>query len=103
MTEQVSAQSGGEIQLTEKPGAQPAGSLNSFSHWDAVGHTLSWYLSLEAPGQYAVMFRYAAALDQSRRTFRMDGLEAVKVVFPKTDGWNEWKEGWIRLVRVGAQ
>ncbi len=88
--EQFAAQTGGSVTLTDKPGAQPAGAINSFRGWDDIGHTLQWNVHVDDPGQYLVRFRYAAALDQSYRTFRIDGAGDYNIYFPNTGGWNDW-------------
>lgn len=90
--ELLAGQSGGSVVLTEKPGAQPAGTTNSFSHWDSLGHTIEWDVYIDEPGEYIVLFRYAAALDRAFRTFRIDDSTAHNIYFPKTGGWNEWED-----------
>lgn len=88
--EQIAEQSGGSVTLTDKPGAQPAGTINSFRGWDNIGHTIRWNMHVDNPGQYMVRFRYAAALDQSYRTFRIDNSGDYNIYFPNTGGWNDW-------------
>jgi hypothetical protein len=47
-------------------------------------------MHVDNPGQYMVRFRYAAALDQSYRTFRIDDSGDYNIYFPNTGGWNDW-------------
>lgn len=89
--ELLAGQSGGSVVLTEKPGAQPVDAINSFSHWDNLGHTIEWEVHIDEPGEYMVLFRYAAALDRAFRTFRIDDSAEYNIYFPKTGGWNEWE------------
>jgi len=86
--EHVAAQTGGQVVLSEKPGAQPAGAVNSFRNWDYPGHTLQWNVQVERPGRYLALLRYANNVPQSYRTFQLDDQTAYNAYFPDTGGWS---------------
>lgn len=62
--ENISSQQGGTVQIRDdKPGT----SGKSISHWDPVGHTLSWEINVPKAGKYHFFARYCNTSGAKRR------------------------------------
>lgn len=92
--EAFSAQTGGEVDICDKPGATG----KSFRFWDKEGHTLDYTFEVAQAGTYAVQLRMCATFNApiSRRVLvngePLAGVESF--LLPDTGGWSSAGDDW---------
>lgn len=91
------AQEGGEVQIrSDKVG--PSGKC--FSHWDKVGHAITWRVNVPADGRYALAVRYCGG-PAARREVVVDSLPPVSMLFPASSGMSATTNDWAHALVAG--
>jgi len=90
--EDIAEERGGQIRRrTDKPNMSQA----CFSHWDKLGHALTWRVNIPEAGKYNLVFRYATADKVALRDLRVDDAsEYWGVRFPSSGGWSNESDNW---------
>lgn len=100
--EDFTAQSGGEVSVGEKTGAEG----KAFKFWDPEGHTLEWRFSVPKAGAYTVQLRQCNAHPNgAERQVFVDGkpiglaAEKGRFLIPAGTGWSsgadDWQDSWL--------
>jgi hypothetical protein len=96
--EAFSAEGGGKVKRTGKPGAMG----EAFMGWDAPGHWLEYGFEVARDGYYKIAFKYARGEKGApgTRTILVDGQapgEAVRTLeLPNSGGWSSWRLHTLR-------
>ncbi len=59
------------------------------THWDNVGHSLTWLVKPPAAGKALLLLKFAAARPAAVRLIRC-GRTTTEHTFPNTGGWDRW-------------
>lgn len=98
--EDLTTQSGGEVEVCEKIGAEG----KALKFWDDPGHALQWKVNVPGAGRYAVLVRCCHDSSESvTRRLLIDGKPAgdaaTPLAFPNTGGWSskadDWRDVWL--------
>lgn len=88
--EDIAAQQGGEVQIrTDKADIQG----KAISHWDDIGHKITWKLIVKEPGKYSIAVRYCNSTG-SRRKLTFDGKDYGEFQLFGTGGLGEHHSHW---------
>lgn len=96
--EKPSAEGGGKIKITPKPGAYG----DAFMGWDSKGHWLEYSFKLALDGYYQIVYKYARGEngDPGLRSMQIDGSfpcdAARSIAMPNTGGWSTWRIDRLR-------
>jgi len=94
--EDMTGQSGGTAEVTEKQGADG----KALKYWDEEGHAIEWRFTVPKSGYYAVQVRccHSFTEDPVTRRVLIDGAplggDDGVFVFPYTGGWSSSKDDW---------
>ncbi len=88
--EAFTGQTGGDAHIRDdKKGVQG----KAISHWDNVGHALTWEVSIPADGNYNFIVRYSTPHGASRK-LKIEGQELGTFFFPPSGGFGEHSFDW---------
>lgn len=84
---------GGQVRKrSDKVGVQG----HAITHWDAIGHKLSWRIKVPADGEYKMAIRYSNSAGAERR-IAVDGKDYGIFTFTGTGGLGEAAADWDHL------
>lgn len=94
--EDIASQVGGEVQIrSDKMGVRG----KAFSHWDAVGHTLTWKVNVKEAGEYCVGIRYCN-IDGVERRLKVDNVDAGVFTLYGTGGFGGAHADWDHFTAI---